>query len=291
MEYLTKVVMAQESERQGRVVDRILVIADMDGLSTQHWNESVKEFMKCIAKESRFLFPETMHSTVVANVPWLLAKAVWPIVRMFLHPVTQSKFVFASAGDVQSRLLELVDSSNLPPFLGGSCCCQECLSGNLRGGSMQKWEEENQVLAAGPGRPKEPSQIQMARSIKSSAPLPNSGSQIQLLFLESLCGCFPRQSLGLTDREKRAARRVSWIGGETPVEEAIEANSVDFLPHRVPRKLSPRSKVSQQTQSVPSTSVPVGLVRFTTMAATIAVVIVLATRAVARIATISLQLV
>jgi len=83
MEYLTKVVMAEESERQGRVVDRILVIADLDGLGMRHWNPAVKSFLKSVSQESRNLFPETMHATMVANAPWLLAKGVWPIVKMF----------------------------------------------------------------------------------------------------------------------------------------------------------------------------------------------------------------
>merc|ERR1712228_439100 len=47
--------------------------------------------------------------------------------------------------EVKATLSDLVDPSNLPPYLGGRCCCAECSSGSLRGGSMWAWEQEAQA--------------------------------------------------------------------------------------------------------------------------------------------------
>jgi len=148
MEYVTKVVMAEESERQGRVVDRMLVVMDWGGVGLQHINGTLKEFLGGIAKESTPLFPETLHATVLANMPWLVSNAVWPIAKSFLHPVTQKKFnVLTSAKDLSAKMLELVDADNVPPYFGGNCSCAECRGGKLYGGSLRHWEKDQAALS------------------------------------------------------------------------------------------------------------------------------------------------
>jgi len=141
MEYLTRVVMAQETGRQGRVVDRMLAIMDMGGIGLRHLDRSLKDFLGAVSKASTPLFPETVHAVVVAHVPWVVSKAGWPIARSFVHPVTQAKVaVLASRAEVRARLLEDIAPESLPPYLGGGCACTECCSGQLRGGSMAAWE-------------------------------------------------------------------------------------------------------------------------------------------------------
>ena len=46
-----------------------------------------------------------------------------------------------SAGELHEKLLQLVHPENLPSYLGGSCQCTECRTGQLQGGSMQAWED------------------------------------------------------------------------------------------------------------------------------------------------------
>lgn len=141
IEYLTRVVMARETLRQGRVVDRWLVIMDLDGIGLHHLDASLKAFLKSLSELSKLMFPEMMHATIALNVPWYLSLAGWPLVRPFLHPVTQAKVsVFYSESSGLAKLLEFLDEENIPPYLGGSCRCAECESGQLRGGSMFEWE-------------------------------------------------------------------------------------------------------------------------------------------------------
>eukprot|EP00928_Gymnodinium_smaydae_P036599 TRINITY_DN25557_c0_g1_i1.p1 TRINITY_DN25557_c0_g1~~TRINITY_DN25557_c0_g1_i1.p1 ORF type:complete len:336 (-),score=52.96 TRINITY_DN25557_c0_g1_i1:43-1050(-) len=142
MEYMTQVVMGRESERQGRVVDRMMAILDFEGVGMHLWNSCVKAFLSGVSSESSALFPETLHCMVVTNVPWLISNALWPIARNFMHPVTQAKICFARGSDVPKVLLQHVSAELLPPYLGGACTCKECESGALRGGSMRLWEED-----------------------------------------------------------------------------------------------------------------------------------------------------
>lgn len=170
MEYITQVVMAEETERQGRVVDRILAIMDMGGLGMKHLNSPLKTFLGAVSKESVPLFPETMHATVLANVPWLVAKAAWPIAKTFLHPVTQDKFIIlSSAAELQAKLLELLAPEDIPPYFGGSCKCAECAADKLQGGSMWTWEQEQGIHTSAPkarvppGPPSSPTQQRTRR--------------------------------------------------------------------------------------------------------------------------------
>lgn len=154
MEYITQVVMARETRRQGRVVDRMLVIMDMGGLSIGHLNSPLKAFLAGVSQESVPLFPETLHATILANAPWVLAKAAWPLVKQFLHPVTQAKLTMhSSAAELQRKLLELMAPEDVPPYFGGLCRCAECTTGRLRGGSLWDWEEDGPTTATEPTAP------------------------------------------------------------------------------------------------------------------------------------------
>lgn len=143
MEYVTRVRMAEETNRQGRVVDRMLVIMDLGGVSVKHYDDSLRSFLTGISQESLPLWPETLHATIVVNVPWLVSRVVWPVASSFMQPVTQAKFsVLSSATEIRARLLDFLEEEDIPPYLGGCCTCTECSSGQLRGGLMHIWEKE-----------------------------------------------------------------------------------------------------------------------------------------------------
>jgi len=142
MEYLTQVVMGAESRKQGRVVDRMLAVIDLEGVGLKHLNSPLKAFFSAVAQNSTPLFPEILHANLVANVPWIVAKAGWPIAKSFLHPVTQDKFcMLSSSAEFKAKLLELMAPEDIPPYFGGKCTCEECAGGALRGGSLWDFEQ------------------------------------------------------------------------------------------------------------------------------------------------------
>jgi len=77
----------------------------------------------------------------VTNAPWFVSNICWPVIKTFLPTVTGMKVSILNARQTSGAVLKAVRSELLPPFLGGSCGCKECMSGALRdGGSMAAWE-------------------------------------------------------------------------------------------------------------------------------------------------------
>ncbi|KAI5447018.1 Phosphatidylinositol/phosphatidylcholine transfer protein sfh6, variant 4, partial [Lathyrus oleraceus] len=51
-------------------------------------------------------------------------RLLWSTVKSFLDPKTTSKIHFLG-NKYQSKLLEVIDASELPEFLGGTCSCAD----------------------------------------------------------------------------------------------------------------------------------------------------------------------
>uniref|UniRef100_A0A804PRV2 CRAL-TRIO domain-containing protein n=1 Tax=Zea mays TaxID=4577 RepID=A0A804PRV2_MAIZE len=65
-------------------------------------------------------------------------KWIWNSVKGFLDPKTSSK-IHVLGSNYQSRLLEVIDSSELPEFLGGSCTCSD--EGGCPGSNKGPWND------------------------------------------------------------------------------------------------------------------------------------------------------
>nr|GMC87547.1 phosphatidylinositol/phosphatidylcholine transfer protein SFH8-like isoform X3 [Ipomoea batatas] len=51
-------------------------------------------------------------------------KLLWNTVKSFLDPKTSSK-IHVLGNKYQNKLLEVIDASELPDFLGGTCTCAD----------------------------------------------------------------------------------------------------------------------------------------------------------------------
>eukprot|EP00927_Polykrikos_kofoidii_P050530 TRINITY_DN44427_c0_g1_i1.p1 TRINITY_DN44427_c0_g1~~TRINITY_DN44427_c0_g1_i1.p1 ORF type:complete len:450 (+),score=68.23 TRINITY_DN44427_c0_g1_i1:83-1432(+) len=231
MEYLTKVVMAEETKRLGRVVDRSLVIIDLEGLSLRHLDKTLKAFLRGTAAASVTLFPETLHATILANVPWIVSAAFWPVVKQFLHPVTLAKFKLPTSRELAKTLSEFIDFDALPPYLGGGCQCTECLGGRLSGGSMCAWEADAVTVA------KSPRTLSVAKSPRT--PLHDVAT-------EKPSSCFG----GIW---KCCGIRPDRVGSRTPTPRSVEVPMVIPRSVEVPIVIPPLV-VAQQQQSPQSWS-------------------------------------
>lgn len=142
-EYVTRVLMFEESERQGRTVDRIVAIIDVDGAGRRHWHGCLRSFVQQYVQFSGPVYPEVISRVFVTNAPKLVSNVCWPIVKTLLTTVQGLKVSFFSASQTSGAMRQIISGEMLPPFLGGSCTCSECLSGPLKdGGSMAIWERK-----------------------------------------------------------------------------------------------------------------------------------------------------
>ncbi len=87
----------------------------------RHMSKQVRNFIQKITKVDQDFYPEYLGKMFIVNAPTAF-KAMWAVVRPWLDKRTQKK-IEVHGGNFSSKLLELVDSENLPAFLGGSCCC------------------------------------------------------------------------------------------------------------------------------------------------------------------------
>ncbi|XP_047980419.1 phosphatidylinositol/phosphatidylcholine transfer protein SFH12-like isoform X2 [Salvia hispanica] len=102
-------------------INRSIAILDVQA-SFKSFTSPVQKVLLQLRKIFNDNYPETLSEMVIVNAsPGF--KLLWNVVKCFLDPHTVSK-IQVIGSKYQSKLLELVDKSELPDFLGGSCCCR-----------------------------------------------------------------------------------------------------------------------------------------------------------------------
>ncbi|KAJ8491245.1 hypothetical protein OPV22_012966 [Ensete ventricosum] len=96
-------------------------ILDVQGVGLKNFSKTARDLLLNMQKIDGDYYPETLHQMFVVNAGHGF-KLLWNTVKGFLDPKTTSK-IHVLGTKYQSRLLEAIDSSQLPEFLGGSCTC------------------------------------------------------------------------------------------------------------------------------------------------------------------------
>lgn len=122
-----------------RHIDTTTTILDVDGVGVKNFSKTAREILLMILKIDGDYYPETLHIMFIVNAaPGF--KLLWNTVKGFLDPKTTAKIQVLGT-KFQHRLLELVDSSQLPDFLGGSCSC--VAEGGCLKSSKGPWKDPN----------------------------------------------------------------------------------------------------------------------------------------------------
>ena len=100
-------------------IEQGLNILDLHGGSMKILSKKVYALIQMASKVGSDYYPEIMGQTFIVNAPMLFS-GVWAIIKGFLDEKTRKKIVIKGSG-YQKDLLEIVDSENLPDFLGGKC--------------------------------------------------------------------------------------------------------------------------------------------------------------------------
>ncbi|XP_047327466.1 phosphatidylinositol/phosphatidylcholine transfer protein SFH6-like isoform X2 [Impatiens glandulifera] len=106
-----------------RHIDTSTTILDVEGLGLKNMTKPVREVIMQLQKIDNDNYPETLERMFIVNTgPGF--RLLWSTVKTFLDPKTASKIHVLSA-NYQSKLLEIIDASELPEFLGGNCTCAD----------------------------------------------------------------------------------------------------------------------------------------------------------------------
>nr|XP_017257091.1 PREDICTED: phosphatidylinositol/phosphatidylcholine transfer protein SFH6-like isoform X2 [Daucus carota subsp. sativus] len=107
-----------------RHIDSSTVILDVQGVDSKKFAGSVGEVMDKMRLIDTNYYPETLHRMFIINagpVFWM----AWNIIcKRHVDPKTLTK-IQVLGKKYQNKLLEVIDKSELPEFLGGCCTCMD----------------------------------------------------------------------------------------------------------------------------------------------------------------------
>ncbi|GKV29587.1 hypothetical protein SLEP1_g38498 [Rubroshorea leprosula] len=106
-----------------RQIDQSTTILDVQGVGLKNFNKAARELITRLQKIDGDNYPETLNCMFIINAGSGF-RMLWNTVKSFLDPKTTAK-IHVLSNKFQPKLLEIIDASELPDFLGGTCTCAE----------------------------------------------------------------------------------------------------------------------------------------------------------------------
>ncbi|XP_057788265.1 phosphatidylinositol/phosphatidylcholine transfer protein SFH12-like [Salvia miltiorrhiza] len=104
-------------------IDQSTTILDVQGVGLKSFTKSARELVQSLQKIDGDNYPETLFQMYIINAGSGF-RLLWNTVKSFLDPKTTAK-IHVLGNKFQSKLLEVIDASELPEFLGGTCACAD----------------------------------------------------------------------------------------------------------------------------------------------------------------------
>ncbi|KAK7346244.1 hypothetical protein VNO80_20759 [Phaseolus coccineus] len=105
-----------------RRISSTTTILDVQGLGIKNFSPTAASLLAAITKIDNSYYPETLHRMYIINAGLGFKKMLWPAAQKFLDAKTIAKIQVLEPKST-CKLLDIIDSSQLPEFLGGSCTC------------------------------------------------------------------------------------------------------------------------------------------------------------------------
>ncbi|KAL9245890.1 hypothetical protein vseg_019489 [Gypsophila vaccaria] len=110
-------------------IDQSTTILDVSGVGLKQFNKAARDLIARLQKIDGDNYPETLNRMFIINAGNGF-RLLWNTVKSFLDPKTTAK-ITVLGNKYQSKLLEIIDASELPDFFGGTCTCAD------KGGCMR----------------------------------------------------------------------------------------------------------------------------------------------------------
>ncbi|XP_017977722.1 PREDICTED: phosphatidylinositol/phosphatidylcholine transfer protein SFH9 isoform X3 [Theobroma cacao] len=104
-----------------RHIDCTTTILDVQGLNWMSFGKVAHDLVMRMQKIDGDNYPETLHQMYIVNAGSGF-KLLWNTAKGFLDPRTTAK-IHVLGNKFHNKLLEIIDPSQLPEFLGGTCSC------------------------------------------------------------------------------------------------------------------------------------------------------------------------
>ncbi|TKY67580.1 Phosphatidylinositol/phosphatidylcholine transfer protein SFH3 [Spatholobus suberectus] len=102
-------------------IDQSTTVLDVQGVGLKSLNKAARDLIQRLQKIDGDNYPETLNRMFIINAGSGF-RLLWNTIKSFLDPKTTSK-IHVLGNKYQSKLLEIIDASELPEFLGGTCTC------------------------------------------------------------------------------------------------------------------------------------------------------------------------
>ncbi|KAH0784738.1 hypothetical protein KY290_004336 [Solanum tuberosum] len=106
-----------------RHIDTSTTILDVQGVGLKNFNKSARDLIQRLQAIDGNNYPESLCRMYIINAGSGF-RLLWNSVKSFLDPKTTQK-IHVLGNKYHSKLLEIIDASELPEFLGGTCTCAD----------------------------------------------------------------------------------------------------------------------------------------------------------------------
>ncbi|VAH78569.1 unnamed protein product [Triticum turgidum subsp. durum] len=130
-----------------RHIDSSTTILDVQGVGLKNFSKDARELIMRLQKIDNDNYPELCCLYIINAGQGF--KMLWGTIKSFLDPQTASK-IHVLGSKYQNKLLEIIDESELPDFLGGKCRCEE--SGGCSKSDKGPWKDPN-IIEVSPRTP------------------------------------------------------------------------------------------------------------------------------------------
>ncbi|KAH1065750.1 hypothetical protein J1N35_030737 [Gossypium stocksii] len=216
-----------------RHIDSSTTILDVQGMGYKNFTKTAQDLVRRLQKIDGDNYPETLYRMFIINAgPGF--KMGLKAVKSFLDSKTASK-INVLGSNYQNKLLEIIEASELPQFLGGSCICSD------QGGCMRSdkgpWKDPNILKMIASGEALFPRQIVTVSNsegrvtaydkpcyplIKSSdTSAAESGSEVEELASPKKTRSYLHPILAPVSEEARMAGKVICGGGSSEYGEHV----------------------------------------------------------------------